>query len=80
MQQVKVQIKSTWITITGLIAGIVISCFNIKSLWWLCLILLGGLGNTIVQMLSLYQRKFALKKFESLEELSLEELNLEGLR
>lgn len=67
MQQVKVQIKSTWIMIFGLLAGIVISVVGISRLWWLMLILVGGLGNASVQIISLYQKKKTFEKWEGLE-------------
>ena len=41
-QQIKIQIRSTWITIIGLLCGIVISAVNLEVLWWLLLILVGG--------------------------------------
>ena len=66
LQQTKMQINSTWIIIIGLIAGIVISAMNIKTLWWLLLILVGGLGNTAVQQMGLLQKKQILMRFESI--------------
>ena len=57
LQQVNLQINATFIIIIGLCAGIVISIIGIKNLWWLMLILIGGLFNTLIQMLGLWQRK-----------------------
>ena len=67
LQQTTTQIKSTWIIIFGLLAGIIISIMNLKTLWWLLIILTGGLGNTAMQIIGLYQKKFQLKRFEEMQ-------------
>lgn len=65
LQQTKVQVRSTWIMVIGLIAGIIISIFTIRNLWWLLIILIGGLGNTLMQLLGLWQKKKLLENFEN---------------
>lgn len=65
-EQVKAQIRSTWLVVVGIICGLVISIINAQTLWWLCIVLLGALGNTMVQLISLIQRRNALKQFEHL--------------
>ena len=60
-QQVKMTIRSTWIVVIGLVAGIVVSCFNLKNLWWLMIILVGGLFNTLIIQLGNYQKHKILK-------------------
>ena len=62
-QQVLIQINSTWIIIFGLLAGIVICIIGIRNLWWLLLILVGGLGNTLIQLIGLLQKRNVLKPF-----------------
>ena len=64
LQQVKIQIKSTWIMVIGLLAGIFIAILGIERLWWLLIILVGGLGNTLMQLLGLWQKKKLLEKFK----------------
>lgn len=64
LQQLRTQIKSTWIMLIGIVAGIIICLFNIKSFWWLLLILVGAFGNTSVQQIGLIQK---FKIFKSLE-------------
>ena len=64
LQQVKFQIKSTYLMIAGFIAGIIICIISVKTLWWLLLILLGGLGLNIVQLLSMKQK---VKLFEDIK-------------
>jgi len=63
LQQVDVQIRSTWIMIVGIIAGIVVTIIAIKTTWWLLIILVGALGNTSIQQLGLWQKKLLLEKF-----------------
>ena len=60
-QQTLIQINSTYIMVFGILAGIVICIIGIKNLWWLLIILTGALGNTLVQLLGLYQKKNLLK-------------------
>ncbi len=63
-QQVKVQIRSTWITILGIIGGIIISIIAAKNLWWLLIILCGAMGNTLISLLALVQKRNLLKQLE----------------
>lgn len=65
LQSTTIQIKSTWIMLFGLLAGIVITLFAFKQLWWVFLILIGGLGNTLMQQLGLWQKKKLLQRFET---------------
>jgi hypothetical protein len=65
-QQVKSQILFTYITIIGLLCGIVVSIWKFSTLWWLGIILLAGLGNTIVGLVGIYQKKFQLQKYEDI--------------
>jgi len=62
LQQVNLQLKGTFIIIIGLCSGIVISIIGIKNLWWLLIILVGGLFNTVVQYLGLWQKKQVFKR------------------
>jgi hypothetical protein len=65
IQQVKTQIIGTWITLLGISIGVVICAIGIRNLWWLMIILIGGLINTAVQQLGAYQRKKMLLQFDS---------------
>lgn len=67
LQQAKVSIQSTVIIIIGIIFGLVISSFNIKSLYWLFIILTGALGNTSIQLLGMIQKYNQLKMFDKLQ-------------
>ena len=62
--QTKIQVRSTWIIVIGILAGMVISLINFKTLWWLFIILTGALGNTGVQLISLIQKKNLLNSLQ----------------
>lgn len=64
LQQVSMQVRFTWLTIIGLLCGVVISIIGILKLWWLLIILLAGLGNTVIQLIGLWQKKVLLKRME----------------
>ena len=64
MQQVVMQIKSTWIMVIGILLGIVMCIIGIRNLWWLMIILIGALGNTSMQLVGLIQKKRMLQAFE----------------
>lgn len=66
LQQTKSQLVFTWITIIGILCGIVVSIVAIKTLWWLGIILLAGLGNTFVGMIGIYQRYKQLKRVDEM--------------
>lgn len=72
LQQSLIQVKSTWIIIVGVIAGLVIALINFKTLWWLFIILLGALGNTSVQLIGILQKKKLLEDIKDSFEKSLE--------
>ncbi len=65
MQQVKMQIQSTYIVIIGLLCGIVICLIGLSNLWWLLIILLGGLGNTLTQLIGMIQKRNMMIKYGS---------------
>lgn len=65
LQQVKMQIFSTWIILIGIVGGLIICLFNMYELWWLFLILLGALLNTSTTQLGLMQKKKLLSQFDS---------------
>jgi hypothetical protein len=62
-QQTCMQVVSTIIMIVGILLGIVISLFFFKTTFWLTIILVGALGNTLVQFLALLQKKKGLEPF-----------------
>jgi len=64
LQQLKMQVKSMYIMITGLLCGVVITLIGFKTLWWLFIILVGGLFNTIIQLLGVWQKKRILENIE----------------
>ena len=62
LQQTKMQLNSFYIIIIGIGCGIVICFFSLKTLWWLLIILIGAMFNSVVQLLGTYQKYLLLKK------------------
>lgn len=56
-EQVEKQIKFTWIMLIGFVAGILVSIYYAKTLWWVIIVLVGAIGNTTIQLIALYQQK-----------------------
>ena len=51
------------IAFLGLILGIIASAFAFKKLWWVEIILIGALFNTIIQWIGLWQKRKLLESF-----------------
>lgn len=66
IQQTRMQLLFSWITIIGIVCGILVSIWQIKTLWWLGIILLAALGNTLVGIVGLYQRYTQLKNIATI--------------
>lgn len=64
LAQTNIQVRSTWIMILGVCLGLVVSLFAFKNMWWVFIILVGALGNTLMQLVSLKQKQKILKEFE----------------
>jgi len=64
LQKLKTQINGTKIMLIGLLAGLVVSIIGFKKLWWVGIILIGALFNTVVQYLSLMQQRRLLQNLE----------------
>lgn len=62
LQQVKSQINGTWLMIIGLLSGIVVMAFAFKKYWWIEIILVAGLFNTVISLIGLIQRRNVLNK------------------
>jgi len=56
LEQTRSQLVFSWITIVGILCGIIVSCFTLKNLWWLLIILIAALGNSIVATIGVYQK------------------------
>lgn len=66
LQQTKSQIFFAYLTIMGIICGIIVSILSIKTLWWLGIILLAALGNTMVGLVGTYQKYKQLKNIQQI--------------
>lgn len=66
LQQSKTQLMGTWITITGIIAGIVINALiRLENMWWwIEIILVGSLILTGIQFIGTYQKYRIHKRVE----------------
>lgn len=68
LQQVNSQVLFSWITIIGIVCGMVVCIINAKTLWWLGIILVAALGNSAVGLIGLYQRKIQLDNIQKMIE------------
>jgi amino acid transporter len=64
IQKLKSNITGTRISLVGLVLGLIISIWKCKTLWWVGIILIGALINTIVQYFGFKQQ---LKIFKDIE-------------
>ena len=64
LQQIKIQVRSTLIIMSGIVMGIIVTIINIKTLWWVLIMLVGVFGVTLVQFLGLIQKKKVLEDIE----------------
>lgn len=65
LQTTRTQYHSTKIIIIGILFGIIVSIMAIKQLWWVLIILVGTLGNVLMQLVSLWQKIKALENIEA---------------
>lgn len=66
LQQTRSQLVFSSIMIIGILCGIVASIWNIKTLWWLLIVLIAALGNTIIGHIGIYQKYAQLKRIEKM--------------
>lgn len=60
-QQARMTYFNTFIILFGVLAGLVVTLFNLENLWWLSVILVGALGNTVIIQIGNYQKYKLLK-------------------
>ncbi len=70
LQQARIQIRSTKISLIGIVAGIGVSIYKFENLWWVLLILLGVLGVTSMQLVGMIQKRNILENIEKLKEVT----------
>ncbi len=68
LQQTRIQVRSTKISLIGIVSGIGVSIWKFENLWWVLLILLGVLGVTSMQLLGMIQKRNILENIEKLKE------------
>ena len=67
MQQTNSQIQSTYIIIFGMLLGIIVSAANYEKFWWIIIVLIGGVFNAGISLVSLYQKKHQFQFFDNLK-------------
>lgn len=70
LQKIKIQIRSTWIVILGIVLGLIIMFFNPKTWFWMIIVLIGAFLNTVVSIIGLYQKKIWLEKIQEVDSLN----------
>jgi membrane protein YdbS with pleckstrin-like domain len=76
LQKIIIQIRSTWLVILGIGLGLAVMFYNAKTFWWMIIILIAAMVNTLVGLVGLYQKKIWLTKVEQdsfLDEIKYEE-------
>jgi len=74
-QKIKTQLLANYISLIGIISGLIIVIFNLKRIWWVGMILMGALMVIVIQLIGLKQQKYQLDKINKFsEEKSLEEV------
>jgi len=63
-QQARMTFHSTWIILVGIVLGFEFSLFRLASLYWLSVILIGALANTIIIQIGNYQKYKLLRRLE----------------
>jgi membrane glycosyltransferase len=66
IQQYKAQLSGTYNSLAGIVFGIIVCLFGIKTLWWLMIILIGGLINMYVSYIGIKQKIKALQDIEDM--------------
>ena len=66
LQSTKTQLMGIWITLSGIIAGIVINCLTrMKNQWiWITVVLTGSLILVVMNFLTTYQKYIKLKRVD----------------
>lgn len=63
-QQTKIIYKNTWLVVVGISLGIYYSITQFEILYWLAIILIASLVNTLIAQLGTYQKLKMLEQFE----------------
>ena len=71
-QKIKTQILGTKISLGGMFGGLLISIYAWKQLWWVGIILIGAIINTLVQYLGQRQQLNQFKKLDEYEEVDID--------
>ena len=72
LEQAKITQKSIWISFIGVLCGLGVTIWQFKTMWWVSIILLGGVGMTVIQLVGGRQR---IKAYENIENIQQEVQN-----
>ena len=64
LQQTKATISGTYITLAGIVLGIIASIIAFKVMWWVVVILIGAFIITFMQLVGLWQKMRLFKMME----------------
>ena len=64
LQRIDSQLAGTKIMLLGLFLGLIMSLIGYQKLWWVAIILTGGIINTFMQYVTLIQQQRAFKTLE----------------
>lgn len=67
MQQVNMQLQSSFIILFGMLLGIIVSAANYEKFWWVIIVLIGGVFNLGISITGLFQKKHQMQYFEDLQ-------------
>lgn len=65
LQRTKAQLSGTRIMLLGLFLGLIMSLIGYKTLWWVAIILVGGIINTSIQYIAQKQQLEIYKNIEN---------------
>lgn len=66
LQRISIQLTGLRLQILGLAIGLIVSLIGYRHLWWVAIILLGGLINIVLQYLTTKQQKKAIESIENM--------------
>lgn len=64
-QQLDAQIRFTWLTLIGILAGVIVTSLHFATLWWLTIILVASFANTGIGLVALWQKRNMFRTIEN---------------
>lgn len=73
LQQTKTQLTGSYISLLGIVLGLIVCIIAYEKLWWVGIILVGALINTGATTIGVWQKKKQLQNIEDLMNTNTEE-------